>query len=385
MPMKIINQESMRARNKSLILEYIQKSGPVTKAEIATTLGLSSTTVATFINELNAEAKIIHCGTAKSTGGRKSALYQLNPDACFFLGIDLQVERIIGILMNFCGETILSREYHLENKDEWSVSETINNLVTTLARQKKIPLSKITGIGIGVPGIVNSTGIIELAPNLGWKNVNLKELLPIDVPILIENEANAALWGEKSFGAARRTINTVYVSVGMGIGCGLLLNGRLYIGHTSHAGEFGHMTIEPDDGLPCRCGNYGCWEAYASNNATLKLYAQKSGQTLSSYEDFIALVRFGDPLALAILECTAKYLGIGIANIVNSINPEMVIIGGKITELQDIVAKPLLKQIKESCLDKTFSGLTFKFTTLKNQACAMGVAGLFIEKTITAS
>lgn len=383
--MRIINQESMRTRNKSLILEYIQKSGPVTKAEIATILGLSSTSVATFINELMAETKITHCGTAKSTGGRKSALYQLNPDSCIFLGIDLQVDRIIGILMNFCGETLLSTELCFDNKDEWSVSETLSRFIGTIAQQKKIPFSKITGIGIGVPGIVNSAGLIELAPNLGWKNVNLNELLSINVPLLIENEANAALWGEKTFGVARRTINTVYVSVGIGIGCGLLLNNRLYTGHTSHAGEFGHMTIESEDGLPCQCGNSGCWEAYASNNAALKLYTEKSGQAIGSYEDFIALARRGDPHALATLECTVKYLGIGIANIVNSINPEMVIIGGKITELQNIIARPLLKQIKESCLDKTFSDLTFKFTSLKDQACALGVAGLFIEKTINAS
>jgi predicted NBD/HSP70 family sugar kinase len=381
--MKTINQESMRNRNKNIILEYIQKSGPVTKAEISTILGLSSTSVATFINELTAETKIIHCGAAKSTGGRKSALYQLNPDSCLFLGIDLQVDRIIGILMNFCGETILSTEYRFDNKDEWSVSENLSRLIQTIAQQKNIPYTKITGIGIGVPGIVNSAELIELAPNLGWKNVNLKELLSINVPLLIENEANAALWGEKSFGAARRAINTVYVSVGMGIGCGLLLNGRLYTGHTSHAGEFGHMTIEPEDGLPCQCGNHGCWEAYASNKAALKIYTEKTGQALGSYEEFITLTRHGDPHALATLEFTVKYLGIGIANIVNSINPEMVIIGGKITELQDIIARPLLKQIKESSLDKTFSGLTFRFASLKDQACAMGVAGLFIEKTIT--
>lgn len=381
--MKTINQESMRIRNKSLILEYIQKSGPVTKAEIAAILGLSSTTVATFINELVNESKIIHCGTAKSTGGRKSALYQLNPDACLFIGVDLQVDRIIGVLMNFCGETVFSGELHFDARDEWSVSETLSQFIKTILHQNNISFSKINGIGIGVPGIVNSAGLVELAPNLGWKNVDLKELLSIDVPLLIENEANAALWGENVFGTARRSVNMVYVSVGMGIGCGLLLNGRLYTGHTSHAGEFGHMIIEPDHGLPCQCGNTGCWEAYASNHAALKLYAGKSGQTLNSYEEFIARIRHNDPIALTTLESTIRYLGIGIANIVNSINPEVVIIGGKITELQDIIAKPLLKQIKEICLDKTFSGLTFKFTTLNDQACALGVAGLFLEKTIT--
>lgn len=383
--MKIINQELMRTSNKSLILEYIQQNGPVTKAEIAATLGFSSTSVATFINELITETKIIHCGVAKSTGGRKSALYRLNPDACYFLGIDLQVDRMIGILMDFSGMTIFSAESTLQNKDEWSVSEALNRFIANIVQQGDLPFSKISGVGIGVPGIVNSAGLIELAPNLGWKNVNLRQLLGIHTPLIIENEANAALWGEKSFGLARRVLNVVYISVGIGIGCGLLINNQLYTGHTFHAGEFGHMIIKPENGLPCQCGNYGCWEAYASNNAALKLYTQKTGQVLSSYNDFIGLARLHEPQALDILEFTIKYLGIGIANIVNGINPEMIIIGGKIAELKDLIYNPLLKQLKEHCLDKTFSGLTLEFTNLNDQACALGVAGQFLEKTIAAS
>ena len=383
--MKIINQESMRTSNKSLILEYIQKHGPITKPEIAAMLSFSSTSVATFVNELIAETKIVRCGAAKSTGGRKSALYRLNPDACYFLGIDLQVNRMIGILMDFSGMKLFSTESFFQSKDEWSVSAALNRFIATIVQQGDLTLSKITGIGIGVPGIVNSAGLIELAPNLGWKNVNFQQLLGVQTPLIIQNEANAAVWGEKSFGIARRVLNMVYISVGIGIGCGLLLNGQLYTGHTFHAGEFGHMTIKPDNGLLCQCGNYGCWEAYASNSAALKLYTQKTGRILDTYDDFIGLARRFDPPALDILEFTIKYLGIGIANIVNGINPEMIIIGGKIAELKDLIYNPLLKQLKEYCLDKTFSGLTLEFTSLKDQACALGVAGQFIEKTIAAS
>jgi len=383
--MKIINQELMRASNKSLILEYIQKFGPVTKAEIAAVLGLSSTSVATFINELLAEAKIVRCGAAKSTGGRKSALYRQNPDACWFIGNDLQVDRLIGILMDFSGAALLVKESRLAARDEWSVGEALNQFIKAMMAAKKAPVSKIAGVGIGVPGIVNAAGIIELAPNLGWKNVNLRQLLNLPIPLLIENEANAALWGEKSFGAARRTLNTVYISVGLGVGCGLLINGELYTGHTFHAGEFGHMTLEPNNGLPCRCGSTGCWEAYASNNAALKLYTGKTGRILGSYEDFIELARGRDRAAREVLEITTRYLGVGIANIVNGINPEMIIIGGKIAELKDFIYNPLLKQVKEICLDKTFSGLTLEFTSLHDQACALGVAGRLIEKTIAAT
>lgn len=374
-----INQEIMRTNNKRAIMKLIQNSGPISKAGISDSLGLSSTSVATFINELASETKIMTCGIAKSTGGRRSVLYQVNPKAFYVIGIDLQIDRIIGILTDAVGAIVITKEVFFTNKDEWHVINRLNQVVQEIYLEGGISLQDIGSIGIGVPGIVrNTTGLIEFAPNLGWQNVNLNQLLKYDKPILIENEANAAALGEKSFGCAGKVVNTVYISVGIGIGCGLVLNNQLFTGHSDHAGEFGHMTVEPD-GMVCHCGNQGCWEVYASNDAALKLYNQLSANKIHSFDQLLAAVLQNDAVALQVFDTVVKYLGIGIANLMNGLNPELIIIGGKITELKEIIYNKLLKQIKDRCLNKAYSGFRLEFSELKNQSTAMGMVSLAID------
>lgn len=379
---RVINQGTMRSTNKHSILDFIQRNGPVSKPEIAAHLGLSATSVSTFINELLTEETIIPCGNAKSTGGRKSILFQVNPHAFFSIGFDLQVDRIIALLLDFNSARIGEWEIPLDNTDEWTVVEKLRQLIPAILSEKNLSPSKLTGVGIGVPGIVHGeSGLVEFAPNLGWKNVNLHHALDLNCPLTIENEANAAALGERSFGNGKGISNLVYVSIGMGVGCGLIINGRLFSGRTYHAGEFGHMTIDPN-GLPCRCGNKGCWESYTSNHSTLSQYTQRTGEPLVSYQDFSQKIRQDNPDALSILDETIRYLAIGMANIANGLNPEMMIIGGEIAELREVVFNSLLKHVKERCLDKTFSGLTIEFSRLGNQAAALGMAELMIRRTL---
>jgi predicted NBD/HSP70 family sugar kinase len=377
---KVINQELMRATNKKQILEFIQKNAPLSKKEIADRLGLSTTSVSTFINELISEDKIMNCGIAKSTGGRKSSLYQLNPEALYTIGLDLQVDRIIAVLLNFNGDLIETIQVPFKNKEELYLISLLKAAIDQISAARKINPQKIRGVGIGIPGIVDhSAGLVEFAPNLGWKNVNLRQLLGINQPIYVENEANAAALGEKAYGVARNITNLVYISVGMGVGCGLILNNRLFTGHSYHAGEFGHMTVEPD-GLLCQCGNRGCWEVYSSNDAALKLYAQKSGVHLNYFEEFLELVQKNDLHAAEVLESIIDYLGLGIANIANGINPEMIVVGGKIAEIRSLIYNKLSKQIKDRCLEKSFGKLVLEFSQLKDSASALGVASLVIDE-----
>ena len=263
-------------------------------------------------------------------------------------------------------------------KTNGKTASQINELITRFIAEFRIPPAQLGGVGIGVPGIVNQqTGLIEFAPNLGWKNVDLGLLLDLKVPYRIENEANAAAWGEKNFGVAREAANLVFISVGIGIGCGLIIENRLFSGPAFHAGEFGHMTLFPD-GLPCRCGNAGCWEVYASNEAALKLYARKTGRILEHYEDLLQLYHQDDSCAGDVLTAIIRDLGLGIANIVNGLNPEMVVIGGKIIAAEKLFS-PLLKEIKTHCLDKSFSGLSIRFSGLQNKAAAWGMAGMMMD------
>lgn len=372
----------MRSNNKRQILEFIRKNGPSTKRGIAQKLGISITTVATFINELLNEDRITAFGNAASSGGRKSELYRLNPDSLYVIGVDLQVDRIIMLLINLQGEVLGVEEEKFNRSDEWEIASLLRQTITKICDSNKIPLAKISGIGIGVPGIVNhQTGIIEFAPNLGWKNVDLPMILPVDLPVIVENEAKAAAVGEATFGSAQGYANVIYVSLGLGIGTGLILNNNLFYGHNFLAGEFGHMAIVPN-GLPCRCGKKGCWEVYASNNAALKLYQDYSGIELSSYDELLKALFKEDPIAIKVFAEIVNYLGLGIANLINGLNPEMIVIGGKITEADSLIHYQLLKVIKEKCFEYSYRGVSLQFSGLRNRATALGVGSLMIDSLL---
>jgi glucokinase-like ROK family protein len=374
-----INHELMRANNKRFILDVIRRKGPLSKKEIADRLGVSITSVTTFINELLAEALIVSSGAAKSTGGRKSELFQSNPTAFYVVGVDIQIDRLALLLLNSNGDVLQKEEPPLSRINEWSVAALLAETLKALCRKAEIPTTKVAGIGIAAPGIVNpEDGQIKFAPNLRWKNVKLATLLP-DWPFLtIENEANAAALGEAHFGAAQGVANVIYISIGAGIGAGLILNRQLFRGPHSLAGEFGHMTIEPA-GLPCQCGNRGCWEVYASNAATLKRYESYSGKP-ATYDQLFSLYQQNDPAATQAINKTVTYLGLGLTNLINGLNPEMIVLGGAITRIGSLIYADLLKNIKERCFEFSFKGVTIRFSELENHAAALGAANLAIER-----
>jgi predicted NBD/HSP70 family sugar kinase len=380
---KAINHEVMRSNNKRFILEVIRKEGPLSKKEIADRLRVSITSVTTFINELLAEALIVTGGAAKSTGGRKSELFQSNPNAFHVAAIDIQVDRLIILLLNADGAILAKERLDLAATDEWSVAARLKTALESLCDKTQIPVVNLAGLGIGVPGIVNpATNRIDFAPHLGWKNVDLATLLGNDLPPLVmENEANAAAIGETHWGAAQGVGNVIYVSVGIGLGAGLILNRQLYRGPNRLAGEFGHMTIE-QNGLPCRCGNRGCWEVYASNEATLRRYAAYSGSKLKDYEELLSLFEKGDPVAKLAMEETVRYLGLGLTNLINGLNPEMIILGGGIVRVQQHIYAELLKNIKERCSEFSFKEVNLRFSELENHAAALGVGCLAIERRL---
>jgi predicted NBD/HSP70 family sugar kinase len=375
-----INHELMRANNKRHIFETVRNHGPLSKKEIAMRLGLSITSVTTFINELLAEAIIVSGGSAKSTGGRKSELFQSNPDAFYVAGVDIQVDRLVMLLLNSNGAILHKDELYLSQTDEWSVANRLTAALEELRQKAGISAAKLVGLGVGVPGIVNQvTGRIDFAPNLGWKNVDLAALLTGQPPLVIENEANAAVIGEAHCGAAQGIGNVIYVSVGVGLGTGLILNHQLFHGPNRLAGEFGHMTIERN-GPPCRCGNRGCWEVYASNEAALQRYQAYSRRKPENYEQLLSLFQAGDPAAIKAVNETIPYLSLGLTNLINGLNPEMIVLGGSITQLKQLIYTDLLRNVKARCFEFSFKEVQLRFSELENHAAALGVGNLAIER-----
>ena len=236
---------------------------------------------------------------------------------------------------------------------------------------------KIVGIGIGVPGIVNNSGTVLLAPNLGWTNIALKSELEslYNVPVLVENEANAGAFGEQQFGAGQSFQNVIYISAGIGIGVGIILNKVLYRGKNGFSGELGHMIIE-FDGKPCSCGSRGCWEAYASEHALL------DSANEDSLERLIEKAEGSDGKSIELFDQIGRYLGFGINNIINTFNPDQVIIGNRLAMAKDWIGRSILDTIESHSLTYHQNGLKIDFSNLGKYSTALGVSAFVVENFI---
>jgi len=281
------------------------------------------------------------------------------------LAVDLGGTKIITAVILSTGE-IICRKYSLTLADEGPrpVIDRLSSAVAETMAQAKLKTSDIAGIGIAAAGILDiDRGIVTTSPNLPhWHNVPLRDIFAdrLGVVTYLINDANAAALGEHRFGAGIGFDNIIYLTVSTGIGGGIIIDGELYSGADGCAGELGHMTIEAD-GPQCHCGNFGCLEAMASGWAVAKeaMMRINRGERSSIIElvdgrlervtaETVAIAaRRGDQLAADIVAKAANYLGIGLANLVNIFNPEVIIIGGGLSKMADMLLKPARKVLKE--------------------------------------
>lgn len=387
---KTWNLDVVKKRNKSLVLNKIINEKVISRADIAKKSGLNKGTVSTLVNELLAEDLIYESGPGESSGGRRPVMLLFNNIAGYSIGIDLGVNYLFGVLTNLSGnifEEKLIRFNDIPYKEiEQKLFTVIEHLISSAPECKY----GIVGIGIGVPGTVNNKDVILLAPNLNWKNIQLKEIIEekYNIPVIIENEANAGAYGEKKFGVGQDFNNIIYISAGIGIGVGLILNGELYRGNNGFSGELGHMTIEVN-GAACSCGNEGCWELYASERALIK-NAQKLGITIPSNGDsaltnLLKLAQNNDPQAISLFEEIGDYLGVGINNIINTFNPQQVVIGNQIAASKELILGPIEKRVARQGLWFQQLDLQIDFSKNYTLSTPLGVAAFSIERFLQES
>ncbi|PAE17025.1 ROK family protein [Virgibacillus sp. 7505] len=383
MKSQTFNQHVVKKGNKSLVLQTIQEYTPISRADIANKTGLNKGTVSSQVSELLAEDLILESGPGVSSGGRRPVMLLFNHLAGYSIGVDIGVNYILGILTDLQGNITNEKITHFNDLSYEEIQIQLNMIIDSLLLSMSPSSYGLVGIGVGVPGTVSTEGEILLAPNLNWRNKDLKGFLEekYDVPVLIENEANAGAYGEKKFGAGQSSDNLIYISVGIGIGVGLILNGELYKGHNGFSGELGHMTIEVDGPL-CRCGNQGCWELYASEKALLNSAAEKGirpaeGQKLS-LEMLNELAEGGDPVAINIFREIGNYLGIGINNIINIFNPEQIIVGNRLASSGNLLRESI-KEKQKQMLRTHQKDLNICFSQLSRYSAALGASAYASE------
>ncbi|MGO4108223.1 ROK family transcriptional regulator [Paenibacillus sp. YAF4_2] len=367
--------------NTSIVLEAVLKNAPLSRAQISELTGLNKATVSNLVQDLIDSHLIIEIGPGESSGGRKPVMLLFNGQAGYAVGIDLGVNYIRGVLSDLEGNVIAELQKSLKKHQlEFTLKELVQCIEELIGKAPVSPYG-IVGIGVGVPGIVDDQGSILFAPNLEWKHVELQKLLEerFQLPVTIDNEANAGAQGEQKYGIGRGIAHQIYVSVGIGIGTGIILNKELYKGATGFSGELGHLSIEYN-GKPCRCGNEGCWELYASENALLE---QAAPLGFDNLEDLLEAAEAGNEEIRALFYKIGEYMGAGISNIVNVFNPDVVIIGNRMSRAKTWLEEAVQTSVARRTLPYHRERLKILFAELQDQSAVRGAAYYAISKFFT--
>lgn len=371
------DQQLIKKMNKTIVLDTIRHRQPLSRADISVEIGLNKATVSSLVAELIDSDLVTEIGPGESSGGRKPTLLLFNKQAGFAIGIDIRVNDLLAVLVDLEGNTVREKSVPLDDLTPDNVIDQIRKTIRVLSR--KLPESPygIVGIGIGVPGLVDEKSQVVSAPNLGWNQIDLMNSLHAEFGsnIHIDNEANAGAIGEKLFGAGIDSQNLVYLSIGVGIGAGIIVGGELYRGASNFSGEVGHMTIA-EDGPLCRCGNRGCWETLASEKALLDQAAQEWPEASVELEDILEAARSGNPKAIELLNQIGCQLGVGLANLVNILNPEMIVIGNRLSMVGELIQDSMLQTIEARSLSYHRKKTRVDFAKLDIRSTALGAASM---------
>ncbi|XEC93939.1 ROK family protein [Paenibacillus tarimensis] len=367
--------------NTAVVLEAILRESPLSRAAISERTGLNKATVSSLVQDLIDSNLVLETGPGESSGGRKPVMLIFNSTAGYAVGIDLGVNYIRGVLTDLEGTVVAEREIALLSTREEDVLPELYGSIEQLMNEAPESPYGVIGIGMGVPGIVDDQGTILFAPNLEWENVELKRLTEdrFGLPVTIDNEANAGAQGEQKYGAGRGIAHQIYVSAGIGIGTGIILNKELYKGSSGFSGELGHLSIDWD-GKPCRCGNRGCWELYASENALLE---QASRHDFTTLKELLKAAEEANPEVLKLFAGIGHYLGTGIANIINIFNPDVVIIGNRMSRAQKWLQPSLQETLDRRTLSYHRRNMTILFAELGEQSAVRGAAYYAINRFFT--
>lgn len=367
--------------NRTVVLNLVRQLEPVSRSQISEISGLHKSTVTDLVRELLAEGLLQETGFQESGGGRRAVQLRLRGDNIRGVVVDLGVRKSSIVSGDVSGRGQTEAAFLTPREP----AEFLTLCTSELDRLfLATPPGAFRGIGVSVPGLVEAeTGRLRLAPNLGWREVDLAGPLQerYGLPVHVENEAKLAAIGEMWFGLPeiRAERSYAFVSVTEGIGVGLVIDNQLYRGVNGASGEFGHMTVLLD-GPRCGCGKLGCWEALASETAAVSQYL---GTALSEYaggpsglsdaafytaepafNELLRRVGQGDEKARAALERMGRYLGLGIANIVNALNLKLVIVGGRVAQAWEVVEPQLLAEVQRHALPLSLEGLRIERSVL---------------------
>lgn len=371
----------MKSVNKSIILNKIRTSEPISRAQIAKETKLTPPTVSSIVRELMEEELVVESELGESKGGRKPTMLLVNKDGYFVIGVDVSPKTIKCIVSNLAGQikyrvnipvqTPLTNESFLN-----LLKESIYTIFQKLSNHERL-----LGIGVAMHGVVDiDTGTSIVAPILQLKNIPIKKVLEqeLKMEVKVENDARAMALGEAWFGNHGNRSNMMAVNIGSGVGAGVVVDNKLYHGAMDLAGEVGHMAIDMNGEL-CDCGNRGCFEAYVSaRSIVIRANRKFPHRKIKTSEEVYQLADNGDKGCIQLLEETGEIIGIGLTNFIHVINPELIILGGGVAKAEKFILPSIRKMIAERGLTTRAKDTEVIISKLGDDASALGAVALFL-------
>jgi len=393
------DQALVRQINLALILHILRTRAPLSRAALSLETGLNKATVSDLVNELIENDYVRETGIISSGTGRPATQLVLNPEAGFLIGCEIGVDFIEVLVTDFAPEVVWQvKDAFASEIGQAAIIERVLQLLHQGVEKGRPSGKRLMGIAIGVPGMVDhGTGTLRFAPNLKWRDVPLRQIFEqanFGAPIFVDNEANMAALGEHYFGVAQKHQEVLYLSGNIGLGGGLLRDGKLCRGANGVAAEFGHMTMDPN-GEPCNCGNHGCWETQVSQPALFRyigemLQAGETSQLSASFKNLsvpqvVEAARAGDQVALKALQRVGCYLGIGVASLLNALNPELVVLGGILSEAAEFILPVVEAEIRQRTLPWNREMVRVLPAAHGSDACVKGGIATIYQSVLTRS
>ncbi|HEV2912991.1 MAG TPA: ROK family transcriptional regulator [Pyrinomonadaceae bacterium] len=375
------HSSNIRNINRQIVLNYVRDRGPISRAEIARQTALQRSTVSDIVDSLITDELVEEIGVGQSTGGRCPTLLKLQAGAAA-IGIDIAPTRTTVAMSDLAGCVLATIEFETDHDFE----ATIARVTGAAGKLLETSTGRIEGIGVSLPGLVDPcSGKALYIPYFNWRDLNIGPRIAAatGLPVVIENDANAAALAELWFGQPEvsEARDFIMVFIAEGVGTGIIFDRQIYRGRGGTAGEFGHMIIGERAPVPCSCGSYNCWEAFASGRAAIARYLKLSGKTGGAQEmDFARLIDLalcGEEAAQVALCETARYLGVGISNLIIGFSPDIIVVGGAITRAWTMVSD-VLGETVEGSIRRNLQPVHIIASTIGGQASLMGALSLVL-------
>jgi predicted NBD/HSP70 family sugar kinase len=369
---RVATRGTSRAINRSIVLNLVGAHQPISRADLARTMGVRRGAVSLIVNDLLRDGLIFEGATGETVRGRKPTFLYIDSRRRAVVAADVRASETFLMLADLVGHPISGVIRMTTARDPRELATAMATRIKRLIADHP-EVDACDGVGVVVPGMVeHNTMQVLHAPTLGWRNVNLREPLAAatGLPVQIENSGRACAlaqaWAMRD-GGANTAADLVFVSISDGVGVGIMIRGEVLRGRHNIAGEFGHVPLSLD-GPRCSCGANGCWEAYVSNRATLARYFGRpveSGRPVTgkapggrrpaerkpfTIDDLISRARGGDVKAAAAISSTGRYLGLGLSSVINALDPARVYIGGEITQAWDLIESTVRSALAERAL-----------------------------------